>query len=308
MSGYERYVKGQTPSFRLSQSDIEGFRRCPRCFFLDVKHGISQQPSAPLTLHLAVAAQLKKEIDGFWLAGAVPPVVAEAGLDLRQFSDPAMDAWCKRTEGISFDTGVFKVTGVIHDVWVNRDGELIVVEYKATSRDNAVAGYRYARFDDSYRREVEIHQWLLRKNGFKVSNTAYFLYATATQQDEFFENSLSFESNLNAYEGSTDWIDEALEQIKLTLDNPEVPESLNECEVCTFAMNRTLVLAILGQTDEIPPTCPVCKGVMSQAIYGMPMGPPPTGFVTMGCMREMNAPDWLCENCKVDDDDYEDAA
>ncbi len=302
MSSNEFKLEGERPQIAISRSQIEDFIRCPRCFVLEVKHGVRQPPRAPFTLNLAVEAQLKKELDGYRQKQTVPPIVAEAGLDLRPLSHPAMDDWRKTSRGISHNTGVFSITGVMNDVWVDRDGQLVVVEYKATGRTKAVTELGYAEFYDSYRREIEIYQWLLRKNGFEVSNTAYFLYVTATQTEDSFENVLHFESNLIAHEGSSEWIEDVLDQIQYSLDNPEVPVSSRGCEVCRFARDRTLALAKLEEIDELPPHCPVCDEVMSKTVYGMPSGPMATGFVSMGCIMSGDDPEWLCTKCEFGDD------
>lgn len=52
--------------------------------------------------------------------------------------------------------------------------ELIVVDYKATSKTTAVS--LDADWQIAYKRQAEIYQWLLRKNDFSVSNIAYFVY------------------------------------------------------------------------------------------------------------------------------------
>ena len=46
-------------------------------------------------------------------------------------------------------------------------GELIVVDYKATSKDGEVT--LDAPRQDGYKRQMEFYQWLLRCNGFTVS-------------------------------------------------------------------------------------------------------------------------------------------
>ena len=47
----------------LSRSKIDLFLKCPKCFYLDRKLGISQPSGAPFTLNMAVDTLLKKEFD-----------------------------------------------------------------------------------------------------------------------------------------------------------------------------------------------------------------------------------------------------
>ena len=53
--------------------------------------------------------------------------------------------------------------------------ELHIVDYKATSKDDEVN--LDAEWQDGYKRQMEIYRWLFINNGFKVSDTGYFVYA-----------------------------------------------------------------------------------------------------------------------------------
>jgi ATP-dependent exoDNAse (exonuclease V) beta subunit len=62
----------------------------------------------------------------------------------------------------------------VDDLWQSPNGEIIVVDYKSTSKDGEVG--LDAEWQGGYKRQMEIYQWLLRSNGFNVSNTGYFVY------------------------------------------------------------------------------------------------------------------------------------
>jgi hypothetical protein len=66
------------------------------------------------------------------------------------------------------------ITGGVDDMWVSPEGESIVVDYKATAKYTQVT--LDADWQIGYRRQMEIYQWLFRKNGYKVSDTSYFVY------------------------------------------------------------------------------------------------------------------------------------
>ncbi len=71
----------------------------------------------------------------------------------------------------------FIITGAVDDVWINSHGELIVVDYKATSTQTEITLDKEYR--QAYKNQMEIYQWLLRKKDFSVSNTSYFVYCNA---------------------------------------------------------------------------------------------------------------------------------
>ena len=68
----------------------------------------------------------------------------------------------------------------IDDVWVNPAGELMIVDYKSTSKDEKIEVLD-KEWHDGYKHQMEVYQWLFRRNGFKVSDTGYFVYANATR-------------------------------------------------------------------------------------------------------------------------------
>jgi len=76
----------------------------------------------------------------------------------------------------------------------------MVVDYKATSSETKPT--LDAEYRQAYKRQMEIYQWLLRQNGFKVSDTGYFVYANGKKDLDSFDNKLEFEVDLLSYEGS----------------------------------------------------------------------------------------------------------
>jgi len=87
-----------------------------------------------------------------------------------------------------------QLDGGIDDLWINGEGEYHIVDYKATAKDQPVT--ELAEWTIGYKRQMEVYQWLLRKNGLKVSNTAYFVYCTGDSVADSFENKLQFHSHL----------------------------------------------------------------------------------------------------------------
>ena len=305
MARSPRYEQNQTTPYRMSRSAVERYIRCPRCFVLEVKHGVKPPQGVPFTLNVAVDGQLKKEFDVHRANQTVPDIVAQAGLKLVPFNHPEMDTWRHNFTGVKASTPDFDLYGAVDDIWVNEEGELVVVDYKATGNKTAKTELPVGGFYDSYRRQMDFYQWLLRQNGFQVSNTGYFLYATATQKDDSFDGVLTFECNLIAYEGDASWIEGTLTEIKQVLDNYELPSASHDCDNCRYAIQRAAALEELEEIDELPEICTTCKQPMSRAVYGMTAGPLPKGFVGMGCIMMGNGmdPRWVCESCSSEGDE-----
>jgi hypothetical protein len=218
--------------YTLSRSKIEGFMRCQRCFYLDRKCGTDQPPMFPYTLNLAIDDLLKKEFDQHRLERKPHPYLVEHNIDAIPFSHADLDNWRLNKPGITYHhvPTNFVVMGVIDDVWINPQCELIIVDYKATSVDKEVT----LDDRDSYKRQMEIYQWLFRKNGFSVSNTAYFVYCNGDKGKSSFDNALHFKISLLPYKGDDSWIEEALLAIKICLMNDVLPELSPNCDYCAY--------------------------------------------------------------------------
>jgi PD-(D/E)XK nuclease superfamily len=223
------------PRFRLSRSKIALFLECPRCFYIDNKLGVARPPGFPFNLNSAVDALLKKEFDIHRAEGSKHPLMAQYGIEAVPFAHAELDVWRENFKGIEHRhtaTGL-TISGAVDDVWVNPAGELIVVDYKSTSKDGKIETLEEA-WHDGYKRQMEIYQWLLRQNGFTVSSVGYWVYANASKDRAAFDGKLEFELTLISYTGSTEWVEGTLKKLKLSLDANEVPLASVDCDYCRY--------------------------------------------------------------------------
>ena len=220
---------------KISRSKIDLFLECPRCFYLDVVKKVKRPFGFPFTLNNAVDMLLKKEFDQHRIAGTKHPIQVEFNIDAIPAQHPMLDKWRQSMQhGVIFQDleRELHIYGGIDDLWINSDGEYHIVDYKATAKDQPVT--ELADWTIGYKRQMEVYQWLLRKNGLKVSNTAYFVYCTGDNSADGFNNQLLFHSHLIAYEGDSSWIDSTLGEIKSCLHSPTIPNKSDTCEYCGF--------------------------------------------------------------------------
>jgi len=81
---------------------------------------------------------------------------------------------------------------------------------------------------------METYQWLFRRNGFKVSDTGYFVYANASKDREAFDAKLEFDVTVIPYKGDDSWLEPTLLDIKETLESDELPAVAQDCDYCTY--------------------------------------------------------------------------
>ncbi|MEK7482042.1 MAG: PD-(D/E)XK nuclease family protein [Patescibacteria group bacterium] len=221
--------------YKLSRSKIDLFLNCPRCFYLDRRLGVSQPPGFPFSLNSAVDKLLKSEFDIHRAGKTSHPLMKTYGLDLIPFQHEKMDEWRDALGGgiqyLHPKTNLL-ITGGIDDVWVSSDGELSIVDYKATSKSEEVT--LDADWQIGYKRQMEIYQWLFRKNGFKVSDIGYFVYCNGIADKKAFDGKLEFNVSILPYEGNDNWVEQAIIDARNCLMNDILPEPSAECDFCSY--------------------------------------------------------------------------
>ncbi len=230
-----RFDPNSKEPFKVSRSRIEDFIKCPRCFYLDRRLGIARPPEFPFNLNNAVDALLKKEFDVHRAKGEPHPLMKAYGIEAVPFSHEKMDDWrSSKYKGIQFlhkPTNLL-ITGGIDDVWVNKEGELIIVDYKATSKAREVTINE--DWQVCYKRQVEIYQWLFRQNGFKVSVTAYFVYCNGDADKEAFDAKLEFKIKVIPYNGDDSWVEKKIIELYRCLMRSTIPAAHPDCAFCRY--------------------------------------------------------------------------
>lgn len=220
--------------FKISRSKIDLFLSCPRCFYLDRRLGVSRPPGYPFTLNSAVDKLLKKEFDIHRVEKSRHPFMEEYNIDAVPFQHEKIEEWRNNFKGIQYlhQATNLLITGAIDDVWVNPEGELIIVDYKATSKNGEVS--LDADWQISYKRQMEVYQWLFRQNGFKVSETGYFVYCNGITDKMAFDKKIEFDVKLIPYKGDDSWIEKTISDICECLISENIPESAKDCDYCRY--------------------------------------------------------------------------
>lgn len=222
--------------YKISRSKLDLYIKCARCFYLDRRLGVGQPPGYPFNLNTAVDTLLKKEFDYYRSRQEPHPLFLENKLALLPFKHPQMDVWRDSLRrGIQFQVPKTKLilTGGVDDLWFNpKTEELIVVDYKATSKSEAVT--LDADWQQGYKRQAEVYQWLFRQNGFKVSDTAYFVYCNGRTDLEQFNKRLEFHISVLPYVGNAEWVRGVVAKAYECLCSDVIPSPREDCDFCQY--------------------------------------------------------------------------
>ena len=85
-----------------------------------------------------------------------------------------------------------------------------------------------------YRRQVEFYQWLLRGNGLRVSDRAWFVYANGIRGDAAFYDVLHFRTKLLPYDGDDGWVEPTLRGVADCLASGSAPDAAPGCAFCEY--------------------------------------------------------------------------
>lgn len=224
-------------NWKLSRSKIEMFVECPRCFYLDNKLGTARPRGPAFTINIAIDELFKIEFDEYRQTKKIHPLLKQNKIKAIPFTHKQLNDWRDNFIGITYfdqKTG-FTISGAVDDIWEKPDGSLIVVDYKATAKESRIETLADSSWETSYKRQMGVYIWLLRKNNFKVDDVGYFVYANAKTKDQTgFNDNLKFETTLVPCVGETDWIESTILKIKDCLDNNALPQSNEDCEYCRY--------------------------------------------------------------------------
>lgn len=257
------YQPGSSALFKLSRSKIDLFLDCPRCFYLDRRLGVGRPPGFPFALNSAVDHLLKQEFDAHRAKGEAHPLMKAYGLDAIPMAHEQLDNWRNNFVGVQYlhQRTNLLIFGAIDDLWggpITQDEndqqlsilldeghpshslvrgraavEYIVVDYKSTAKRGQITALDQD-WQDGYKRQMEIYQWLLRRNCYRVSATGYFVYCNGQADRRAFDAKLEFEITLIPYTGDDHWIEPTLDKIHHCLNSDQIPDPGPDCDFCAY--------------------------------------------------------------------------
>jgi len=163
----------ENKKFRISPSSLNLMEECPRCFWLS-QHGIWKRPEIVFpSLPAGMDRILKMHFDRFVKKGIMPPELRENAdcSDCKLFDNlDLLEQWRNEKKGIEWQDSEGNVLhGAIDNILV-RGNKLIVLDYKTRGypiKEDTHKHYQY---------QLDIYNFLLRKNGYETEDFAFLLF------------------------------------------------------------------------------------------------------------------------------------
>ncbi|MBN2094516.1 MAG: PD-(D/E)XK nuclease family protein [Candidatus Aenigmarchaeota archaeon] len=160
-------------AYKLSPSSLSLMEDCPRCFWIHFNRHKQRPQGIFPSLPSGMDRILKEHFDRFMERGELPPELRENGScnGFRLFDNKGLlKVWRNNFRGISWaDSEENILHGAVDNIMVNGN-KLIVLDYKTRGfplkEDTA----------EHYRNQLDLYNFLLRKNGFETEDFAFLLF------------------------------------------------------------------------------------------------------------------------------------
>lgn len=160
-------------NFKLSPSSINLMIECPRCFWL-TQHKVWKRPAGVFpSLPSGMDSVLKVHFDKFMKQGKLPPELCDKKecANLKLFDDEdKLKIWRSNLKGIFWaDEDGNIIHGAVDNLLLDKD-KIVVLDYKTRGFPLKEDTHEH------YQLQLDIYNFLLRKNGYKTEDFAYLLF------------------------------------------------------------------------------------------------------------------------------------
>ncbi len=209
--------------YKFSPSSLSLLKECPRCFWLRFNKNIKRPEGIFPSLPSGMDRILKIHFDSFMEKGKLPPELKELK-DVKLFSNKALlERWRNNLGGIQWEDkegNLFK--GAIDNL-LKKGEKLIVLDYKTR-------GYPLKEdTHEHYQDQLDIYNFLLRKNNYETEDYAYLLFYHPDKVNE--KGNVIFNTDLIKMKINTKNAEKIFKEALKVLKG-EMPAPSKDCEYC----------------------------------------------------------------------------
>lgn len=214
-------------AYKFSPSTLNLLKDCPRCFWLQFREGIKRPRGIFPSLPSGMDKILKVHFDAFRDRGQLPPELAEFDRDVKLFDNAELlDEWRNNFRGIQWeDPEGNRLRGAVDNI-LQKGDKLIVLDYKTRG---------YPLKEDTaghYQDQMNLYNFLLRKNKYKTENYAYLLFYHPDKVGK--KGDIAFHTDLVKMKTSVKDAEKVFNEALALLEG-DMPEHAEDCEYCKWA-------------------------------------------------------------------------
>ena len=216
--------------YKLSPSSINLMLECKKCFYLQLVKKIKRPDSIFPSLPSGMDRILKAHFDRFMEKGELPPEIKEYGIanGYKLFNNKEkLDIWRNNLKGIQYKdkTSGILLRGAVDNI-LSKGNKLIVLDYKTR-------GYPLKEdTHEHYQTQMDIYNFLLRKNSYQTEDYAYLLFYYPKEVNE--KGDIIFHTELVKINTDVNKGEEIFNEAIEILNPEEEPKSNENCQFCGY--------------------------------------------------------------------------
>ena len=213
--------------YKFSPSSLSLLKDCPKCFWLAFNKDIKRPDSIFPSLPSGMDKVLKEHFDRFMKKEELPPELQEElGGQVKLFDDEELlKVWRSNFKGIQW---IDKKGNLIHgaiDNLLRKGKKLIVLDYK--TRGFPLKEDTHEHYQD----QMDIYNFLLRKNGYETEDYTYLLFYHPNKVHE--NGDVDFHKDLIKIKVNIKNAEKILKDAVEVLEG-EMPKAGEECGFCKW--------------------------------------------------------------------------
>ncbi len=212
--------------YKFSPSSLSLLKECPRCFYLHFNKGIKRPDTIFPSLPSGMDKILKAHFDSFIGKGKLPPELKDMNDEVTLFDNTGLlEVWRNNFKGIQWtDEKGNLIRGAVDNI-LQKGKKLIVLDYKTRGYPLKEDTAKY------YQDQLDIYNFLLRKNGYETEDYAYLLFYHPDKVNE--NGNIFFHTDLVRMDISVKNAERIFNEAVKVLEG-NMPEPSDNCQFCEW--------------------------------------------------------------------------
>ena len=219
-------------TYKFSPSSLSLLKDCPRCFWLNFNKNIKRPDSIFPSLPSGMDKILKEHFDRFMKRGELPPELQQLNGEVKLFdNEELLKVWRSNFKGIPWTD---KKGNLIHgaiDNLLKKGKKLIVLDYK--TRGFPLKEDTHEHYQD----QMDIYNFLLRKNGYETEDYTYLLFYHPHQVES--NGHVCFNTDLVKIKVNIKNAEKIFKKAIKVLES-DMPEASESCGYCMWVSDCNL--------------------------------------------------------------------